>query len=131
LAGAVLVGVVAPVRGADPAEERDRAQLASMEAKIDRLIGKAACGDVGDCRAVAFGAKPCGGAWKYKIVSAKGSKGDEIAKEIEAYNAINAKLNREHGWMSDCSVVTPPAPECRQGRCVAASPPTAPAPSSR
>ena len=51
----------------DDQEDRDRRYLQELEAEIDAMIADAPCTGDGDCRAVAFGVKPCGGPWSYKI----------------------------------------------------------------
>ena len=104
-------------------EAADLARLAKMEADIDDFIGEPTCKDVKDCRAIAFGAKPCGGPWKYKIFSAATVDSLELAGMVDAYNKLNATLNDRHGWMSDCMMVMPPDIDCLDGRCVAVEPP--------
>jgi hypothetical protein len=99
-------------------QERDLAKLTEMEAQIDALIGEAKCTDGAQCKVVVFGAKPCGGPWKYKIYS-KATVSTELAKYVDAYNAFNRELNSRYGFISDCGLVTPPAVMCRDGRCVA------------
>jgi hypothetical protein len=120
IACAFLLGLSAPPEGgAKTPEERDRADLSAMEAKIDRRIGAAACESGGECRAVEFGAKPCGGPWKYKIYSTRQTDTAALLREVAAYKAKNSELNHKHGWASDCSFVSEPAVTCRDGGCKA------------
>lgn len=99
-------------------EEADKASLARMEAEIDEFIGEATCNEAGDCRTLPFGAKPCGGPWKFKVFG--GSSGDTAKLEamVAKYNLFNAELNEKYGWMSDCLAVMPPEIECVDGMCV-------------
>jgi hypothetical protein len=99
-------------------EADDIARLEKMEKEITALIGEAACGDSTDCRYIAFGAKPCGGPWRYLVYSAAALDTVELAFRVAAYNELNRDLNRRYGWMSDCSVPEPPNPGCRGGKCV-------------
>ena len=103
-------------------EDRDRAHLEKMEADIDTLIGEPTCKDGKECRTIAFGDKPCGGPWSYKIYST--SSVDTLALEqmIDVYNKFNQTLNERYGWMSDCTVAIRPGVECLDGRCVAIEP---------
>lgn len=103
-------------------EGADKASLAKMEAAIDTFIGEATCMDAGDCRSVAFGAKPCGGPWNYKIFSETAVDTTELFALIDDYNQLNATLNARHGWMSDCAIAIRPGIECLDGRCVAIEP---------
>lgn len=103
-------------------EEADKAQLTKIEAEIDKFIGEAACGEVGDCQIVPFGDKPCGGPWKFKVFSASSVDTTKLLAMVAEYNKLNAAFNETHGWMSDCLAVMPPEIECIDGRCVAIDP---------
>ena len=46
----------------------EQSSLVSLTLR-NTLIGDAACKSDADCRAIAFGDKPCGGPWSYKIYS--------------------------------------------------------------
>jgi hypothetical protein len=114
------VSQLAACNDEDPPDEAgDIAILAKMEAEVDGLIGEAACKDVKECRSIAFGAKPCGGPWKFKIYSVTGLDTTQLASKVDAYNKLNAAFNARHGWMSDCMVVTQPNLGCVEGNCVA------------
>lgn len=120
IACALMLGLSAPLAGKDETpEERDRADLRSLEAKIDLLIGTASCEGDGECRSVAFGAKPCGGPWTYKIYSTRNTDAAALLREIGSYAAKNVGLNRKYGWTSDCSLASEPVVVCREGRCAA------------
>ena len=99
-------------------EPADRARLAKMETEIDELIGEATCKDAKECRVMAFGAKPCGGPWSYKVFSMSSVDSTALADQVDDYNKFNQTLNDRYGWMSDCAVVMPPNVDCVEGRCV-------------
>ncbi len=114
------IGCLAACQGDDPgAETKDRLLLEKMEADIDSLIGDAACVDAEDCRAIAFGDKPCGGPWIYKVYSVTSVDTLELAGMIDAYYEFNRTLNERYGWMSDCMFVMPPNIDCVEGKAVA------------
>lgn len=114
----LLVAALAPFDcGEERTEDTDRAKLAEMEAQIDALIGDARCTDGAQCKVIAFGAKPCGGPWKYKVYSEAVVSTAKLTEYVDAYNAFNRELNEKYGWVSDCMVVGPPSVECREGRC--------------
>ena len=115
-----MLGFSAPLAGGpETPEERDRADLRLREAKIDRLIGTASCEQEVECQSIAFGVKPCGGPWKYKVYSTRGSDVSTLKREIDAYKTENEALNKKYGLGSDCRFVSPPAVACRDGVCVA------------
>ncbi len=101
-----------------PNEAADRARLDKMETEVDDLIGDAACNDAKECRVIAFGAKPCGGPWSFKIWSAATVDSTALAGLVADYNKFNHTLNDRYGWMSDCMVVMPPNVGCVDGHCV-------------
>ena len=104
---------------ADPAsgEARDLAVLKEMEAAIDTLIGGAPAESDADCRAIAFGDKPCGGPWSYKIYSVAGLDTLALAGLVAEYNKYNRLLNERYGWSSDCMYATPPRVGVISGHC--------------
>ncbi|MEN8007864.1 MAG: hypothetical protein ABFS42_12665 [Candidatus Krumholzibacteriota bacterium] len=119
----VCVAGLAACNDEDPFDEdADRARLDKMEAEIDELIGEANCKDFQECRSIAFGDKPCGGPWKYKIFSKASVDSVRLADMVRDYNKFNVTLNRRYGWMSDCMVVVQPGTDCLDGRCVAVEP---------
>jgi len=103
-------------------EDQDVARLQAKEKAIDALVGDAACKGGEDCRSIAFGAKPCGGPWKYKIFNAAEVDTVELKRLVKDYNEFNAVLNERYGWMSDCAYVSPPEVGCVDGRCRAVTP---------
>lgn len=84
------------------------------------LIGEPTCADVSQCRAIAFGAKPCGGPWQYLVYSTAITDSTALAAAVARYNAREAEVNKAEGRMSDCSFVGPPRLARVNGRCVVA-----------
>jgi hypothetical protein len=97
----------------------DRARLENLRAEIEEMIGDAACLEGADCRYIAFGAKPCGGPWEYKIYSVTNVDTVKLQEVVAEYNSFNAHLNRKYGWISTCDIPSVPRVGCRDGRCVA------------
>jgi hypothetical protein len=91
----------------------------SLRAVVQGLVSEPTCDDVAQCRAMAFGAKPCGGPWSYLVYSVTASDSVRLGQAVAAYNAREAEVNRQEGRVSDCRMVTAPAVECRDGTCVA------------
>jgi len=77
-------------------------ELRQMEILL--IIGEPQCNNVVDCRYIAFGAKPCGGAWGYLIYSITTVDSLNLARRVAEYNRFNALLNERYGLSSDCSV---------------------------
>ena len=99
-------------------EQSEVARLEKMERAIIELVGTAECSDPQDCRYIGFGAKPCGGAWRYLIYSATSVDTNQLRSLVLEYNTYNEELNARYGWMSDCNVPGPPRAGCRERRCV-------------
>ena len=111
----VACGTKAPV----PADQRTAAHsLDSLRAEVRQLVAEPACDDANQFRAIAFGAKPCGGPWSYLVYSVQTTDSARLAAAVERYNAREDELNRELGRVSDCRMVTAPRLDCVESRCV-------------
>ena len=102
-------------------EEDDRERLEEMEQEILDYVGNPVCEEESDCRYIGVGAKPCGGPWYYLVYSMGSVDSVGLADMVSVYNDYNDRLNREHGWNSDCSVPNEPELVCREERCVDAA----------
>lgn len=92
--------------------------LDSLRAVIQQAIGVTA-ESTASCRLIAFGAKPCGGPWRYLVYSVEATDSVRLADLVDEYNQAEAKLNREQGRVSDCSVARRPALVLEGGQCSA------------
>lgn len=99
-------------------DEDDREQLAELGAEARALIGEPSCTSVAQCRAVPLGAKPCGGPWSYVVYSTESTDAAALADVVARYNALEARLNRREGRVSDCQFVSRPLLDCVDGRCI-------------
>ena len=92
--------------------------LSELADQIDAIIAASECNDTTECRAIAFGSKPCGGPWTYLIYS---TSIDTLLLQslVEEYNTIEDNYNSECGGVSDCAFVLPPEElACENGQCV-------------
>lgn len=102
----------------DRTEEEDWRLLDRLRDYILGYVGSAPCSGDGDCRYLAFGAKPCGGPWRYLVYSTRNVDPDLLAALVNRYNAANAVLNRRWHAISDCSIPPIPRAGCSLGSCV-------------
>lgn len=100
-------------------EKPDTLTLAGLRESIARQVGAAQCSSPAVCRALAMGAKPCGGPRRYLVYAVSSTDSVRLAAEVTRYTQAEARMNKEKGLMSDCSVVTKPRVNCVAGRCVA------------
>jgi hypothetical protein len=123
-AGALLLLLAITLLGGcdEKDEAADIAKLEGMKAKIDQMIANRACTSDGSCRVIAFGVKPCGGPWEYKIYSAEQVDTLALQQAVREYNDFNREANKRHGWLSDCSVPSAPTVACYSGSCEAVVP---------
>jgi hypothetical protein len=103
----------------DPEVPRAQQRLDSLATAIDAAVGDAGAEDVSQCRAVAYGAKPCGGPWRYLVYSTAATDSTRLAWMVNEYTDTQDYLNRKLGRISDCAVVTEPSLALEEGRCVA------------
>ena len=102
----------------EKAEKEDKARLENMEQEILGIISDLSCTDSTDCRIIGFGAKPCGGYWRYLIYSKINVDSVQLNEKVRIYNEYNETLNEKYGWISDCSLPPIPVIKCIDGECV-------------
>jgi hypothetical protein len=105
-------------REEQPTEAGDDAQLKSMRAEIEALVGTPSCDDSSGCATLAFGAKPCGGPWRYLVYSRSRADLATLTRKVDEYNRFEAEVNQRYGRVSDCMAVLPPRVGCVGGACV-------------
>ena len=104
--------------GDDFNQKDDLARLDAIKTEVFQLVGEANCSDIGECRSLPLGAKPCGGPWEYLIFSTADGDTLKIREKVEEYNDWNSVLNDRYGFMSDCDLVGKPQLLCLSGECV-------------
>lgn len=93
------------------------ARLERMRAEILQMVADTRCDGPDECRAIAFGSKPCGGPWTYLIYSKARVDSALLAQKVAAYNAFEDEINRKYARTSDCGVPPRPEPGCIDGHC--------------
>ena len=78
----------------------------------------ASCTSTAQCRAVAVGAKACGGPEAYLAWSVTTSREDRLMAAVAAQAEARRRENEQSGRMSDCMMLDEPAARCVAGRCV-------------
>jgi hypothetical protein len=101
----------------------DTSAMGRLRAEIRATIGEPTCSAATECRALPFGAKPCGGPRAYVIFSRAHTDSTRLARALAQYTALDARRNEAGGMVSDCAVVPPPALACSQNRCVGSAAP--------
>lgn len=105
---------------AGASEDEDREILERLYAAIVDYIGTPYCDDCEQCRAIGYGAKPCGGPWGYLIYSSATLDETVLGGLVAAHRSFEAYMNDKYGYASTCDVPPVPAPECFEGVCRAA-----------
>ena len=104
--------------GNDFNESDDLARLAALKTEVLLVVGEADCSEIGECRSLPLGAKPCGGPWEYLIYSTTNSDTLRIKEKVEEYNEWNRVLNSRYGYVSDCGIAEEPQLLCLNRKCV-------------
>jgi hypothetical protein len=100
-------------------QEREFEDLQRARIELEQIAQTTACTDGGECRAVAFGSKPCGGPWSYLAYNSSLESTDFLDR-IAQYNAAEDAYNLKWGVVSDCMAVGPPTRlDCVDGQCTA------------
>jgi hypothetical protein len=100
-------------------QEEERLALDNLKNEIEQLIATGTCSENSACDFIAFGSKPCGGAWSYLVYN--NSINVELLKEkVSIFNKKEADYNKKWSIFSDCMMVIPPTNvECINGKCTA------------
>ena len=96
---------------------------ARRSAALDRLtdaVGEARAGDVAICRALAVGAKACGGPTQYVVFSSAATDAAEAERLAGEVTALDRAANAQFGLVSTCDMLMEPNVALDGGRCVAA-----------
>ncbi len=103
---------------ADVTKEEDQQELATLKQTIENLAETSVCNENTECKFIAFGSKPCGGAKGYLIYSTSINV-NELEAMVEQYNQKEADFNTKYGIISDCSVALPPTGmRCENNICI-------------
>jgi hypothetical protein len=95
-----------------------RERLKNLKRDIDAEIGTPRADNRSQCKQIAFGSKPCGGPWKYLAYSTAKTDEARLKQLVSDYNALEKQINEEEQLASDCSLVTEPRLELKDGVCV-------------
>jgi hypothetical protein len=119
-AATLTPGGLACARKQAAVEERpDTLQPEGLRESIARQVGSATCSSPAVCRAIAMGAKPCGGPRRYLVYSVEATDSARLARDVAQFTEAEVRMNKEKGMMSDCSMVVRPQVSCVSGRCAA------------
>jgi len=105
----------------DVQQPPEASSLDNLRTVVQEVVGEPTCETVAQCRAIAFGSKPCGGPWGYLIYSTETTDSTRLAALVAEYNSREAQVNREEGRVSDCRFVPVPGLACVDSRCAAES----------
>ncbi len=102
----------------DASQLDDQQREQNLSKEIEAYAQNKACAG-NDCKSVGMGVKACGGPVKYLIYSLSQVDEKVLLDKINAYNALQAELNKKYNRMSDCMVALPPTVDCVNGLCTA------------
>jgi hypothetical protein len=95
-----------------------RERLQKLKREIDAEIGTPRADKLTQCKHIGFGAKPCGGHWRYLVYSTAQTDEARLKQLVGDYNALEKQINEEEGLASDCSMVMEPELALEGGVCV-------------
>ncbi len=93
--------------------------IADLQKNIADLVNDKSCNERKQCQSIAYGAKACGGPTSYLIYSLKHTDVVKLSRAVGQYNQLVKENNIRSGSVSNCSMLIPPTPECRENKCVA------------
>ena len=111
--GGLIAASILGLSGVAAAVDSAATAAAESKARIDALIGDAACDSQSQCRTVAVGARPCGGPEGWLAWSTKGTDAQALQDAAHAHAQAREEENRRSGLASDCRVLPEPTVVCR------------------
>lgn len=116
---AILAIVFGCSKNAEPSQDQDKLDLLNLKDEIEQIINSEGCNEIATCYFIAFGSKPCGGAWSYLVYSSAIDV-ELLQQKVTYYNKLESEYNIKWNVISDCMAVLPPSKvECVNGKCTA------------
>lgn len=103
-----LVGLVLAWAGTVQAEDR----AAAARAAVEREIGTPECSSHAQCRSLAMGSRPCGGAEFYLPYSTLRSNPARLEELAAVHRAERKAAHAASGRMGTCRVLPDPGVQC-------------------
>lgn len=98
-------------------------RMNDLHLNIVRMAEQGSCTDHSQCRTVAVGSKPCGGARYYYPYSTMDTAVSQLFDSVADYNRMDKKRTPSEQEASDCRLINDPGAQCSAGRCMLGSPP--------
>lgn len=98
-------------------QEADEARIAEMLIEINDLISDKSCNKDGQCKVMAYGDKACGGPVGYLVYSSGNVDENQLKDLVEKFTDLQSLMNEQYGYISDCSIASPPDVSCLGGNC--------------
>ena len=115
---AAVIGCAGRTASGDDVD-RSMVSMDSLRQNILRVLGDSSCTQASQCRSIPFGSKPCGGPWSYLVYSTNTADYGALADAVAEYNEREKLENEQEGRGSDCRIVSRPALDCVNSKCVA------------
>lgn len=104
--------------GKNAQEQELEQQMNILRQQIKETIGTAQCTLDQNCRALAMGAKPCGGPWAYEAYSLVNTDTAKLQQLAQQHHDFEVKLNELRGTVSNCAIIAEPPVACLNSRCM-------------
>jgi len=111
----IALGLMAP---AVCFAQSDAEAAAELRERITIMIDGARCNNIVNCRVLGLGSRPCGGPEEYVAYSIWDTQVDEIRSLAAEYNFLREEVDAAAGIVGTCDVLTEPAVNCINARCV-------------
>ena len=106
-------------KNSEPSQDEEMLELLNLKDEIEQILNSENCSETATCEFLAFGSKPCGGAWSYLVYSSNIDV-ELLKQKVSNYNKLENNYNIKWNIISDCMAVSPPSNvECINGKCIA------------
>lgn len=91
--------------------------LRQLERRIDKLTEDKQCQQDSQCKVLAKGVRPCGGAEQFIVYSALTTDEDYLMATSEKFTQLRQRQHQRLGTISSCEVLDEPVASCQQNSC--------------
>ena len=101
-----------------PAQKAQPLTVPAAKQEIAAMTAHSRCDNVEQCRVAGDVVKACGGFSSFIAYSSVDVNEAVLKEKLQAYYALQKAQNAERRQISDCALISPPAPRCVNSRCI-------------
>lgn len=107
----------APLGASEQDQIKIQTRLNNLNFTISQIAEQGTCNMDAQCRTIAVGSRPCGGARSYYAYSTMDSDTGLLMSKVNEYNRLERSLVSASTEVSNCRILPDPGAQCIASRC--------------